>query len=482
MRPHASDDEPTSSYVDSLAYAAPSIAQRRIATVAVIVAIVTFLGAIPFANVQLPRSTAFLPSVSALAAFGTLLTALILGSQYRAARYPPLAFLALAYAIESMLVVVTVITLPHLFANTPVLGSGPQSAAWLYPAWHCIYFACLAAYAVSSKRMRGDEKIVAWNRRFVLVFSIASAFAVLAILAVTIFRGGVLPPIVLANGHFSSIATRVVVPALLLMNAALLFIFIRGTRLSKMVDLWIVVTLVALACETMLAGVFGGGRYTVGWYVARIEWCVASVAFPIALVMQMSRIIAGLSTANRSLAVASDTDSLTGLHNRRGFDVRFKTRVFASARAGRPTSLLIIDVDEFKPFNDTFGHPRGDVALRAVAKVLQHAISPPLDFASRIGGEEFAIVLPNISADGAMARAEQIRSSVEALAIAQYPGCAPGRLTVSIGVASTPGVIGEKHQDLMTRADHALYIAKRSGRNRTHLADSHPRALEETAS
>ena len=470
MRPPASDDEPTSSYVDSLAYAAPSIEQRRVATSVAIAAIVVFFGTVPFAAIGLPHVSAFLPSVTATAVFGTVLTALILGSQYRATRYPPLGFLALAYAIESTLVIVYVVTFPHLFGNVLLVGSGPQSAAWLYPAWHGGFFVCLGAYCVSCARMRGNENSIARDRCYVAPVCVVATIAVGAILYLAILRSGALPTIVLPNGHFTFVATRIVEPALLVIDAALLFILIRWTRLAKMVDLWIVVTLVAFACETMLAEVFGDGRYTVGWYVASVEWCAASVAFPIALVAQMSEIIAGLSTANRSLVVASDTDSLTGLYNRRGFDVRFKTCVFASARAGKAISLVIIDVDEFKKFNDTFGHPGGDAALQEVAQVLQRAITPPLEFASRIGGEEFAIVLPDTNADGAVTLAEHVRTCIEALAIAQYPGSVPGRLTVSIGVASSPAIAGEMHQDLMTRADHALYVAKRSGRNRTHLA------------
>lgn len=280
------------------------------------------------------------------------------------------------------------------------------------------------------------------------------------------------PPLVLDDGRFTFVTTHIVEPAQLFVNAVLLVVFVLGARLRKVVDIWIAVTLVAFFCDTMLGGVLAGGRYSVGWYAARLEWCFASIAFPIALVTQMSTIIAGLSTANRSLEVASDTDALTALHNRRSFDARFHEGVITSAREGKPISLLIIDVDEFKLFNDTFGHPEGDVALRTVADVLGRAITAPLDFAARIGGEEFAIVLPNTGSDGAYTFAEHVRENVAALAIKQHPGNAAGRLTVSIGVASSTTTGEAKYSDLMARADHALYGAKRSGRNRTQLATS----------
>ncbi len=483
MRHLSSNDARPSAYVDTFAYAAPSTAQRRLATFAAGSVLGALVCAVPFASIALPVVPAFLPVISAIAVFGALLTALILGSQYRATQYPPLAFLALAYGAQSLMVLAYLLVFPNLIPGVHLLGSGAQSAAWLYPAWHFMFFACLGAYAISSAKMRFDDSHVARNRRIVALIGASTAVAVAVILFALVRWSDALPIIVLASGQFTFSTTHFLEPALLFVNAGLLIVLVRGTKLRKVVDIWIAVTLVAFFCDILLAGVLGVGRFTVGWYSARFEWCFASIAFPIALVTQMSKIIAGLSTANRSLEVVSDTDSLTSLHNRRSFDARFQKEILLSTREGKPISLLIIDVDEFKLFNDTFGHPEGDTALKAVAGVFGRAISPPRDFAARIGGEEFAIVLPNTSIEGAFTFAEFVRENVAALAIKQHPESVAGRMTVSIGVASSQAPGSGKYADLMARADKALYSAKRAGRNRTHLAGSdRPRALEGTAS
>lgn len=164
-------------------------------------------------------------------------------------------------------------------------------------------------------------------------------------------------------------------------------------------------------------------------------------------------------------------DPLTGLYNRRHMTDTLRRHLQNAKRDETPLSLLSLDVDHFKLFNDNHGHDAGDIVLRAVADVMQNHVSGD-EIACRPGGEEFAVVLPGQSPDAAMARAEDLRTAIEALKV-PYAGNDLPRITVSIGVAACPDH-GETVQDLISAADAALYKSKDHGRNRVCSADPEP--------
>lgn len=164
------------------------------------------------------------------------------------------------------------------------------------------------------------------------------------------------------------------------------------------------------------------------------------------------------------------TDPLTGLHNRRYYlevgDVLFAT----AQRTGTPLSLIIIDIDHFKPYNDTYGHKQGDNALVAVAQVLNTITQRNGDLAFRIGGEEFCCLITTERVEDAKQIAERICSSIEALGIAHATSAVSPVITASLGVASMPGRGITSKEVLFERADNALYAAKDAGRNRVIVA------------
>ena len=162
------------------------------------------------------------------------------------------------------------------------------------------------------------------------------------------------------------------------------------------------------------------------------------------------------------------TDSLTGISNRKAFDAALTQTINAAVKEKTSFSMLLLDIDRFKKFNDTFGHLVGDKVLRFVATVLKRSVKGK-DMAARFGGEEFAIILPETSLDDAYTVSEQVRKAISARKLKENSnGKDYGIVTISIGVAEFR--FDEDPHDLIGRADKALYQAKESGRDRVVIA------------
>jgi len=188
----------------------------------------------------------------------------------------------------------------------------------------------------------------------------------------------------------------------------------------------------------------------------------------------------GLSIANLRLREALRTqsvrDALTGLYNRRYLEEVLEREVRRAARAAQFLGVLMIDLDHFKNFNDTYGHDAGDAVLRETGAFLTRGIRAE-DFVCRFGGEEFVVILPTANPEAACARAERLRLKMKELTVL-HQGRSMGMLTVSIGVAVFPEH-GVSPKELMAAADAALYEAKRGGRNQVGVASL--KSVEEVA-
>jgi diguanylate cyclase (GGDEF)-like protein len=170
--------------------------------------------------------------------------------------------------------------------------------------------------------------------------------------------------------------------------------------------------------------------------------------------------------AEMALKTLAAKDGLTGLANRRAFDHALESEWLRGQRSRKPLSLLFVDVDHFKLFNDKHGHQCGDECLRAVAAIVGAQALRPTDLAARYGGEEFSIILPETDGDGAIEVAERIRKAVMDLRIAHGAARAGAHVTLSVGVATQVPSLDIGPDCLLGQADQALYAAKRLGRNR----------------
>jgi diguanylate cyclase (GGDEF)-like protein len=180
---------------------------------------------------------------------------------------------------------------------------------------------------------------------------------------------------------------------------------------------------------------------------------------------------AEIDSLARQLDSLSRTDPLTGLANRRQFDERLREEWKRMVRAGQPLGLLMLDIDHFKLFNDHQGHPVGDEVLTRVGSILAETASRPSDLAARMGGEEFAVLMPETDQAGCLRVAERIHGRFRELAIAHPASPTAETVTVSVGVHALVPDARCSLESLMKRADEALYQAKKSGRNRTRVWD-----------
>jgi diguanylate cyclase (GGDEF)-like protein len=201
------------------------------------------------------------------------------------------------------------------------------------------------------------------------------------------------------------------------------------------------------------------------WEQSEIE-LIQQLANQVAIALQQSHLYQQLQKANQELEKIAITDPLTHIVNRRGFDQYFHKEWQRMLREQNPISLILCDIDYFKNYNDTYGHPAGDRCLFQVAGVLRCQVKRPADMVARYGGEEFVIILPNTNEAGASQIVEDIRQELTTLNIHHGNSKIADYVTLSFGIACTIPQASELPQELIDRADQALYQAKENGRNR----------------
>ncbi|KIP16329.1 MULTISPECIES: sensor domain-containing diguanylate cyclase [Burkholderia] len=431
------------------------------AALSALVILLTLGIAAPHANVALPAVEPFMP-MCALTVFTTAgIAAFFLGAQFAVTRQPVLGALGGAYAFTALAVALQLLTFPGVFAPHGLLGALPQSAAWMWIFWHAGFpsFVLLALFArermartaISAQRMRG------WT--IALIGGPAATAALLCVLALNV----PLPPAFRPPGDAAVLPVNAVALVVWTLNALALAAVLLTGRLRTTLDLWLAIAVLACLTDTTL-NLLSTNRFTVGWYVARVFSMFTPGVLVCVLAWEVTMLYQRLFEAHATLMRSSARDGLTGVYNRSHFNDHFHLLFLQARRQGEPLSLLMVDVDHFKAYNDAFGHVKGDACLIAVANALTGVVRRPADLVARYGGEEFAIVLPNTGARGARLVAEEAREAVLRL---NLPTREPaGRVSVSVGCATAAPDEPMMPDALIEAADAALYRAKDAGRNR----------------
>ena len=415
----------------------------------------------PFILVPLGVSYSLFAVVIALSIAAIAITAVLLWAQARVPRSVPLSVLALGYGLTAIVMLPYMVFRRGLWPElSQWVSADPQTSGWLYIEWHAIFIAATIAYFVARKRPAPAPAAPAFKtvqRRLLW----AGAAIVLVTVPPLIWIDGL--PALLAGGHVTGISS-IFVAAIALGALAAIATAYRTSRFSTLLDLWL-----SVACFSMLADVMlwhFSHEFAVGWYASRISILIAANAVLFVLLFQTANIYGQLAVTAERLRQESLTDVVTGIANRRSFDLRFGEMLRACKRETRPIALLIADIDQFKAYNDTFGHQAGDECLRSIATLVRGNVGRASDLVARIGGEELAIIMPEVDVIGALVVAERMRHAVEAAAIPQGAGTSYLVVTISVGVAATSDPAGATVQELFNAADRALYRAKESGRNR----------------
>jgi diguanylate cyclase (GGDEF)-like protein len=382
----------------------------------------------------------------------------LLYGQWRAGRHAAIGFLAIAFGFCAAMYFGFWLEYPALINDNGFFHVAPGRVGYFWAAGHIGTFLFMLAFAATARRVRPADRIVALT-------GFATTLLTLAFFAAFVLRSADLPRLAY-EGTFSEVSARVIHPLVLGLGLVTLIVVVAVTRLQRWVDVYASLFIVGLTTEAYLLAI-GPRKYSFGWYGSHWEIVIASLGITIPLIRQVNVMYRQLTAENRRLARAAMVDPLTGIANRRAFDVQLE-------RLQPNTVLLIIDIDRFKQYNDLEGHRSGDDCLRRVARALAANVLRSDDLISRYGGDEFAAVLHDIDLDDAIHVAERIRLAVEDLMIPAHEEGA--RITVSIGLAAY--LPGELPADLVRRADAALYRAKEGGRNR--VAFDEESALETT--
>lgn len=183
---------------------------------------------------------------------------------------------------------------------------------------------------------------------------------------------------------------------------------------------------------------------------------------------------AELEAANLRLQTLSATDGLTGLANRRSFDLALEAEWQRAMRQGLPLAIAMVDVDQFKAYNDHYGHQMGDLCLKVVAQSLASQVQRAGEMVARYGGEEFVVIFPGLTGNEALATMERIRLAIQMQSLPHAKAAVAGVVTISAGIASGVPKQGDSSANLVQRADEAMYRAKQLGRNQVVLAEQPP--------
>ncbi len=429
-----------------------------------VVAFLALPTAFAFAHADLPLTAidAFLPAYAMAVIVINLLTGYIILAHVPLAGQRHLLWLGAGYAYVAAVVSAQMMVFPGVVAPQGLFGAGPQSAIWLWVLWHGGFPAFVLASMIAAwfdrGRPRGHLSILHSMAATLLAAGLAGFFLWL----VTAESENL--PNLIDGRDYASLRRSTAAIAVVVLNLCAVTAVFAVMRGRTMIALGLAMGTLASLVDVLLT-LEAGARFSLGWYTARCIAILSALSVLAVYLRELTWLYARIIRLNARLETQATVDELTGLYNRRHFDRQIEAALRQARRRGdEPVSLLLIDVDHFKRYNDTYGHQAGDDCLRRVAGAIRHAARRPGDVAARIGGEESALILGGSDTGGATEVARRVLEAVRDLAIGHTTNSAAPHVTVSIGLAAMePGMPAAT---LFGRADAALYRAKAEGRDR----------------
>ena len=446
----------------------PRVLQKRVLPLAVVLlSLLVFAVAVPYAKTRLPVVPGFIPVYESALIVNDLITSVLLFGQCVIVRSRALAALACGYLYTAAMALLHMLSFPGLFSPTGLLNAGPQSTAWIYMFWHAGFPLFVLAYAIFKDSARDTMSGAAVGAPRLLLVVAAVLCAALAMTTLATAGSGWLPSIMHGNGYSRQmLGVAGTTWGLCLIALAVLW----RRRGSSTIDRWLMVVLCVWICDVALSAVFNAARFDLGFYVGRLYGLLAASFVLLLLLVENSFLHSRLAAALEELKRLATVDPLTGAANRRAFEAACTVRWARAAHERAPISLLMLDIDHFKAFNDRYGHVEGDRCLARVAECLMKTAREGHDLVARYGGEEFAILLPQTDAAASVHIAQRICDAVAALKIPHAGSAAASHVTISVGVATCVAEAHESFEALIKSADQALYAAKAAGRGRTRQA------------
>ena len=464
---------------------------RNVLVFAAVIGIIA-AAVVAFGRVQLAAFPQFATFHAGFVFLVDAITSFVLFEQFRYQRRPIYGVLACAYLFSSLVSVPFVLSFPGALRTDglPVIG-GKQSSIWVWHLWH-IGFPALVALALLGRHERG-RPVLGKERIPRLMLAAAGAAAVLTAavaVAVSVFHDE-LP--VLIDGGRTPLSTAFYLAggtAAAVTIVAMMMAWRLGWQRRTILHLWVAAALTAMLAD-VAASLGAYARFTVGWYFGRVESMLAASILLLVFLSEADRLYRHISDALTDLSHANDQlkhmieekdalvaqlrrseeqvrqlayyDSLTDLPNRRLLIDRLGQSLAHARRHHYSMAVMFLDLDRFKQVNDTLGHEAGDELLRQVARRWTGCMRSG-DTVCRSGGDEFIVVLPEISQaqDAALVAAKMVNALNEPVIV----GYQPIHVTTSIGIAVYPVDGADDVQELMKKADRAMYAAKAQGRNR----------------
>jgi diguanylate cyclase (GGDEF)-like protein len=418
---------------------------------------------IPFVGRPLGASYPVLSIVMGISIVMLLLTAVLLWAQSRVTASVPLLVLAAIYGATAIVMMPYLLFYHGLWPELAEwVAADPQASGWLWFAWHALFALGPIAYLAARRRIGKREKSAFTPLQVRLLAGMVGVAAIIIVPAVWV-QG--LPAFFSANGARTPLALICSGIVVLIAVGAIAALY-QQNRFRSILDVWLGIASLCMIADVTLA-VSGVVPFSVGWYVSRVYIVIASAMVLTALLLQTANVYAQLAKTADQLRDESLTDALTGLANRRSFDLRLAQVLADGTRMSRGAAMLMIDVDQFKLFNDTYGHLGGDECLRDLCTTAKGCVSRTRDMVARYGGEEIAVIMAETDLRGAMIVAERIRSAIAGMGIPQSREATHPAVTVSIGAVAVDDTKGLTPEAFIGLADRALYRAKETGRNKT---------------